>query len=249
MKTQVGITLAALAFGFVVSASAGPITFTYTNPNGASATATFEANGDNLQITLTNTGSVVGGDPPVEEGTNALAAVFFNVTVNGDPELPLSPQDAELADGSSVLLQGSSTLLGVGDGWRYDQLATSPYAGSRVITAAGYGLSYSSGGGFSNFGSTPTKLDGSDWVIVPASYASGTGSGIFGSNPVVQNSIVFTLTGLPSGEVEVEITDVMFQYGTTLDGQHGGPVPEPGSLLLLGGGLAALWARSRRRRA
>jgi len=59
---------------------------------------------------------------------------------------------------------------------------------------------------------------------------------------VVQNSVIFTLGGLPSGYTVTDTYHVSVVFGSSL----GEPIPEPGSLLLLGSGLLGLGFLRRR---
>jgi hypothetical protein len=67
-------------------------------------------------------------------------------------------------------------------------------------------------------------------------------SKVTGAVPLVQDGVVFTLSGLPDDFVlEGSISDVMFNYGTGFN-----PVPAPGACALgvLGLGLVG-WCRRR----
>ena len=67
-----------------------------------------------------------------------------------------------------------------------------------------------------------------------------------GSNALIKNSVVLTLTGLPSGFDVNTIRNLSFQYGTALDEPNIPGTPAPGSIALVGG--AALLLRRRRSR-
>src|SRR5262249_20152932 len=95
------------------------------------------------------------------------------------------------------------------------------------------GLNY----GITSAGDNPTTGNG-----------AVTGSG-GSASPIVQNSVVFTLTGF-TGTL-ADITKVSFQYGTALSDANvpASGVPEPSSLAIAGlGGLGLLGYRLRRQR-
>ena len=65
---------------------------------------------------------------------------------------------------------------------------------------------------------------------------------VTGTNALNKNSVVFTLSGLPAGFDLDCITNVNWQYGTSLTEPN---IPEPASALLLGIGACALVRRRR----
>ena len=70
---------------------------------------------------------------------------------------------------------------------------------------------------------------------------------VTGTNALIQNSVVFTLPGLPVGfDPSTAISNVNFQYGTSLLDSNI-QVPAPGALSLLA--AAVLCSRRRLRRA
>jgi hypothetical protein len=69
---------------------------------------------------------------------------------------------------------------------------------------------------------------------------------VTGGNPLIHDSVVFTLTGLPSGfDPSRDIGNITFQYGTSLS-EPNIHVPGPGAWLAF---AAAGFLGARRRRA
>ena len=66
---------------------------------------------------------------------------------------------------------------------------------------------------------------------------------VTGKNALIQNEVIFTLSGLPDGfDPSLRISGVRWQYGTSLDEPH---LPEPASAALVLCGAVALLRRRR----
>jgi hypothetical protein len=95
----------------------------------------------------------------------------------------------------------------------------------------------------------PKGLDGLEFGLASAGDLVNTGNGGVTSNALIKNSVVFTLP-FATGTTP-DISDVTFQYGTSLnEGTIPGvppknpkSTPEPNSLVLLLGGLGLLGVR------
>jgi hypothetical protein len=225
---------------------------------GLSASADFSLSGSTLTVTLTNTSATTALVP-----ADVLTGVFF------DSAHTLTPTSAAYPNGSTIWYGTISTPSGTGDGWGY-ATGVAAQGKNSAISASGA----VSGLGHSNFSGANNPLQGLDYGILPAGYTGvGANTGITGHGPLIQNSVVFTLT-VPSGFDLAELgNDVAFQYGTQLSepsfaglldpnagGNNGGnngnggvgnggpsdpSAPEPSSLALLALGGAALagWRR------
>ena len=209
-----------------------------------SATATFEASGTDLMVTLTND-SAFDVLIPVQ----VLTTVFFNM----DDSISLTPVSASLGPGSVVHF-GSDGGGNVGGEWAYEEdlsgILGHPDA-DRGIGSAGlsvFGLTNFNGPNLNPPPPNPVT-NGLDYGIVSKwdDISSGNAK-VTGKVPLIQDSVVFELSGLPAGfDPSTDIYDVTFQYGTSLGETT---VPEPGTLLLLGSGLVSLagYGRFRRRK-
>jgi hypothetical protein len=192
---------------------------------------------DELMVVLTNTSPY---DVLVQR--HVLTGMFFDINVG-----PLTPVSAMVGGGSSVFY-GSSGGGNVGGEWAYDGgLSGAPNGATSGISSAGFGLF-----GSPNFNgpdlAPPPAIDGLNYGITSAGDNLATGqAAVTGSVPLIQNSVTFRLAGL--GDGLVSISNVSFQYGTTLnDFNVTNEVPEPLSLFCLSAGLATCAGAFRRRR-
>lgn len=200
------------------------------------ASVNFAQSGGDLVVTLTNK-SAIDVDMPMD----VLTAVFFDV--NG-PALSLTPTSAVLGPDSVVLFDDPPPGGVVGGEWEYEDSFDAP-----APRGARYGISSA---GFSLFGSgvifpgpnldPPPNINGLNYGITSAGDNPLTGNAaVTGGNPLIQDQVVFTLSGLPAEFDFGRIQRVNFQYGTDLSEPN---IPEPVSALLLGlGGLVALRRR------
>lgn len=215
----------ALAFA---SVSGAAITLSGTDGAGRSATATFDVQGGDLVVTLTNDASM-----DVLVPVHVLTGVLFEY--NGGP-LTLTPVSALLAGGSVVLFDSAPPAGNVGGEWAWSNAAVWPEGSGYGIGSAGLGIF---GGG--NFNGPdldpPTAVNGLNYGITSAGDNPATGNTpVTGGVPLIQNSVVFRLSGLPQNFNLNGINNPWFQYGTDLSEPRINPTP--GTLALLGlGGL------------
>ncbi len=203
-----------------------------------SASANFTIVGGNLQVTLTN---ISANDVSIPG--QVLTAVFFDIAGVG----PLTPVSALLSGGSTVFFDAAPPGGIVGGEWAYSgSLAGAPGGATEGISSAGFGLF-----GGPNFPGAdldpPAAINGLNYGITSAGDNPLTGNAeVTGNVPLIHNSVVFTLSGLPAGFVlDGNLLHVSFQYGTALT-ETNLQVPEPATLLLLGSGLIGLAAWRRR---
>jgi hypothetical protein len=230
--------LAATALWAVTGTSAfAALTFTGSDlSDQLAASATFDLSGGNLTVSLVNTYT---GD--TVDQSHVLTGIFFNYSGG-----TLTPSSAAIGAGS-VYWQGTSSSptdpnhppVVLGTEWAYGT-GSAPHGANAGIVSSGF---YTPGSG--NFAPSGDMLDGSAYGILSAGY---TGSDLDGlsTRVYVQDTVNFVLTGF-TGPLS-QITDVSFQYGTSLSEPNmmGSPaVPEPatvfaGALLLLPFGLSTV---------
>lgn len=246
-----------VAVSHVSEADAAAVTFTGSDSFGRAASATFDTSGTNFLVTLTNTSSA-----DVLVPTDVLTGVFFNLS--GDPSLRRT--SAVLASGSTVFYDSDGQPAGgvVGGEWAYnaDVSSDSLRGVNQGISASGLGI-FGRSNRFPGANLADNEnVGGLDYGILSAGDNPGTGNGgVTGSGGLIRNSVVFTLSGLPTGfNPLTSVRNVFFQYGTNLSepriagtatstpNPNSQSVPEPSTMAgLLVTGLAAVRSRSKRK--
>jgi hypothetical protein len=224
-----------LSLGVVaIPPKADAFLFDFSSSDGRSASVQFTVDASsNLIVTLTNTSTFDVLNP-----TGVLTAVFFDLAEN-----PSLTRTSAVIGSGSVVVDGLTDAGGVvGGEWGYNSgLSGAPRGAQQGISAAGLGL-FGPGDRFPGSNLAPPKngsLAGVEYGLTSAGDIESTGN--LDGTPLIKNSVVFTLSGLPSGILESDISNVSFQYGSTL-------VPEPGTLFILGSGLVGVAAFGRRLR-
>ncbi len=215
---------------FVVAACmvASADTITFTTPAGSNiggqpvdAQVTFTTSSDKLTITLTD---LLANPTSVVQLISDLSFSLNNATGAGSSLSSSSGQEITVAkDGSFAL--GST----VGTGWAF----TNDGKGNFLLNVLG------------------TAIGPAHLIIGPpggATYSNANGSiaGNSAHNPFLNGSATFTLD-IPGVNVDTNVTNVVFSFGTTAGNDIPGTVPEPSGLLLFGSGLFGLGAFAKRK--
>lgn len=215
-----------------------PVTFSGASGTLASS-ATFDIVAGNLTVTLANTSAA---DTTVS--ADLLTGVFFNIAGN-----PLFTTISALSGGDthtgSTINSNAGTNLG-GE-WSYLN-GLSQYGANSGIASSGLGIFGSANFPGPNL-SGPIAVNGFEFGIGSAGDNFSTGNPALLSKAITSGSVIFTLGGLAPGFSMADISAVTFQYGTALNepsfagttpptAASTTQIPEPGTLALLGLGLA-----------
>jgi len=240
MKTMKQRLLMSVLAATLSCSAANATLVTFTGSAGTrNATVTFDAQGTNLVVTLTNS-SLNDVLAPVD----VLTGVFFDV---GGSPLALTRTSAVVPAGSIVLFGGTDPGGVVGGEWAYvGGLSGAPHGAAYGISSSGLGL-FGPGDVFPGTNlQGPADPDGIQYGITSTGDNPATGNTpVTGANALIKDTVVFTLGGLPAGFNPGRITNVSFQYGTALDEPNVPGTPAPASAVLGAMGLA-LAARRRR---
>jgi hypothetical protein len=209
--TGVVAVFAAAAIGMVARGQTVTATGPGKDPGETlAASATFSISNLNLVVTLSNTGTFDPANP-----NDILTGIFF--TLSGD--LALIPESAQVAPGSSVI--GHRLPVGftgdVGSQWAYRNNLVG------ATNGANEGISSTSLKWFGTknlFSSRKIKGFGSfagiSFGLTTTDDLPANDRGSLKNQGLIQNSVVFTFSGLPQDFAISDISDVIFQYGTNL---------------------------------
>ena len=248
---RIGLFALVCALALPSSAKAGVLySGTGTGANGITlnASALFEISGTTLTITLMNTGDTSGTGKNSDVSGNTLTGVFFDLPTG----ITLTPVSATI-DSADLLQEStcapvacSSSTTNVGGEFRYATGTWAGHLGNSGIASSGY-VSGSSG----NFNGpdldTPGSLDGINFGIIAPQTATNAfkPNGGLANDPLIEGQVVFTMTIAGGTLSDGDISNVSFQYGTSITEPHFGggeepqnPIPEPATLLLLAPALA-----------
>jgi hypothetical protein len=192
--------------------------------NGVSGSAVFSLVGGQLNIVLTDTGTV--GD-----NGHVLTALFFDVAGNptfSNNSLGFSP--------GSAYVNGTSTDT-PDQHWAYKAgiSGVNPFGANYGFSTAGLNV-FGPGDAFKSGATDPANpvIDGADFGLVGA-FTPSNGLG----KPLIQDGVVVDLSEA-SAATSFTISNVNFQFGTAF-GETTIPTPPAALVMMAGGGLA--WLR------
>jgi hypothetical protein len=247
---------------FPLAAHAGSVLFTGTGTNGGvtlNASAEFVISGSTLTVTLRNTGDSTGTSG-TDSPAQTLSGVFFDLPtgITVTPVSAISPlaivQASSCTDGPC-----GGTNVNVGGEFIYatGNYTSGGHLGDHGISSSGY-ISGDTG----NFNGPnlddPDAPNGINFGIIADITSSNKfkPNGGLSGRPLIEDTVVFTMTIAGGTLTTSQISNVSFQYGTGFGEPHfggtsggggtlGGGVPEPAMLLLV---APAFFMAARRRR-
>lgn len=229
--------IATVLVGSAISASSASASLLLSGSSGnRAASANFSVvAGTQLRVVLTNiaTNDITGT-------ADLLTAVFLRI--DGPAINTLAPVSAILSAGS-IVHNGPNGGGNLGGEWAFASGGNYPGSTNVGIGSAGFNIF-----GQGNFNGpdlhSPIAVNGANYGITSAGDNLVTANGGLANDPIVKNSVTFTILGLPENFDLSRISLAYFQYGTSIS-EGGFSVPTPGAFALLGmGGL--VMARRRR---
>ena len=194
MKTPLHTMAATLTLALALApATYGAVSATSSSADGRAAQAVFDVVDGNLVIRLTNL-----SNNDVRSRRDVLTGIYFDTSGAAD----LNYVGAGTAEGSQVVFGPDRDNLN--REWNFqDGKRALKRAGSRfALGSASIGRLFK-GVGNLDFGLTSLGDD-----------PSSGGKALTGKFSLVQNEVVLVLAGVPEGFSELDITKVVFQYGT-----------------------------------
>lgn len=230
-----------LAVGLSTLSANADLSSTFSQGNLA-AKVTFAQDGTNLLVTLQNT-ATAGASVPKD----ALTGVYFSL-----PGVTLTPVRVVLASGSKVVHpdwgSGVDSHGEIGGEYAYRSgISGVPSGADMVLASSGMGIV----GPHDRF--PGWNLSGQN---APGGLNYGIISGIADDanrkvkkTPLVKDSVIFTLAGLPSDfdlAGNLDLDGVRFNYGTAFNPVGDFSVPAPGAAVLglIGLAMVGMWRRN-----
>ena len=238
MKATLLVVTLVLSLGLSAVQARADLSASFSQDNLA-AKATFVQDGTYLKIILQNTATIGAAVPE-----DALTGVYF--TLSG---VTLTPVRAVLGAGSTVLQPYSGTGVDangeVGGEFAYRSGVSGLPSGANLVVAS-VGMDIL--GPHDLFPGAdlcpPLSPDGLNYGIVSSIAANANNK--VKDVPLIQDTVIFTLAGLPSTydlAANLDLSDVMFNYGTGFNPMYGVPVPGAAVLGGIGLVLVGLWRR------
>ena len=203
------------------------ISYSASNAAGLSANVSFSSSGNFLVVTLTNASNM-----DIMSPSQVLTGIWFSTPGALTPLLALVNVGSDINNDWDIPF--------VGGEWAYRGNLSMGFGSNSGISATGLGIFGANHRFVGPDLDPPSSPAGINYGLASAGDNPHTGNGGVASTPLIQNSVVFVLGGWNSNWSVSQISNVFFQYGSSLNETRLAAVPEPGVLALLGLGLVGL---------